>query len=352
MTNQPISLLDCTLRDGSYAVNFQFTGEHTSNICRELENAGIDWIEVGHGVGLKACELGFGDAAETDLGYMKAASSALKKSKWGMFCIPGIADIDSLKLAIDNGMQFVRIGASFQNYKNSREFIELAREAGLFTCVNFMKSYTATPKEFADCAKDAEDFGANLVYLVDSAGGMLPEEIAQYVSEVKNNTSDLRLGFHGHNNLGLAVANSLKAQEMGVEFLDVSLQGMARGGGNTPAEQFICALMRKGIDVNVDPIALMNIGEKFISPFQVNEMPTSIDVISGLSLFHSSYMGIIKKVSSKHRIDPRKLIVAVCEQDQINAPEELVESLAKKLADDGEKGSWKALYKHYYGKEQ
>jgi len=346
------TLLDCTLRDGSYAINFQFTSEDTRNICVALEDAGINWIDIGHGVGLCASEKGYGDAAETDVAYMDAVSTVLKRAKWGMFCIPGIATLDALKEAIDRGMGFVRIGVNLEHYQDVRPFVELARKHNLFTCVNFMKSYTRPPEDFAKYAQEAEAYGANLIYLVDSAGGMLPDQITNYIEAVRVRTKHLRLGFHGHNNLGLGVANALRAVELGVEFIDGSLQGMGRSAGNTPSEQFVCALMRMGIDLDIDPLALMDISEKYIRPLQSMASIDSLDLVSGLALFHSSYMGTIQKYARKFRIDPRRLIIAVCEKDQVNAPERLVEDLASKLAADGMHGAWKAQYKHYYGREQ
>jgi 4-hydroxy 2-oxovalerate aldolase len=347
-----LKLLDCTLRDGSYALNFQFTSEETTTICKALELAGIDWIEVGHGVGLCASEKGCGDAAETDIAYMKAAALGLTRSRWGMFCIPGIATLEALEEAIGYGMGFVRIGVNVKDYQKAHPFIKLGQKHNLFTCVNFMKSYTCSPDEFARYALKAEEYGANLVYLVDSAGGMLPEQITQYVEAVKQLTTGLTLGFHGHNNLGLGVANSLRAVELGVEFVDVSLQGMGRGAGNTPSEQLVCALLRKGINLNLDPITLLDVSERFISSYHSIGSVSSLDVISGLSLFHSSYMGTIQKYATKFRVDPRRLVIAVCEIDKVNASEDLVEEQAIKLAKGGQRGSWKSLNKNYYGEEQ
>ncbi len=346
------TLLDCTLRDGSYAVNFQFAADETQAICAALEGAGVGWIEVGHGVGLCASQRGYGDAAETDAGYMDAAAAALTRSRWGMFCIPGIATLDALKEAIAHGMGFVRIGVNLESYRDVQPFVELARQHDLFTCVNFMKSYARPPADFARYALEAEAYGAHLVYLVDSAGGMLPEEVTRYVEAVRARSETLRLGFHGHNNLGLGVANALRAAELGVEFIDASLLGLGRSAGNTPSEQLVCALIRRGIDMNIDPIALMDIADRYIHPLQQAGGVDSLDLVAGLALFHSSYMGIIQKYATKFRIDPRRLIIAVCEHDQVNAPEALVEAQAIRLAEAGAHGPWKALYKHYYGEEQ
>lgn len=347
-----VRLLDCTLRDGSYAINFQFTGDDTGTLCRDLENAGVEWIEVGHGVGLCASEKGYGDAAASDLDYMEAAATALTRARWGMFCIPGIATLESLDRAADHGMGFVRIGINVEHYRQVRPFVERARQRGLFTCVNFMKSYTQPPEDFAHHAREAEAYGADLIYLVDSAGGMLPEQVAAYIDAVHARTDQLRLGFHGHNNLGMGVANALRAVELGVEFIDVSLQGLGRSAGNTPAEQFVCALMRRGVDLNIDPIALMDVAERHIRPLQTVGGVDSLDVVAGLALFHSSYMATIQKYARRYRVDPRRLIVAVCDENQADAPEDLVEAQARKLAEAGVHGAWRALYKHYYGHEQ
>ena len=346
-------LLDCTLRDGSYANNFNFSKNDTSNLCKALQNIGIEFIEIGHGVGISASEKGFGKSAVNDLLYMKAASKVLKKSKWGMFCIPNIAEIDDVKEALEEGMGFIRIGINPEDLKSAVPFIELVKKRNIFTCVNFMKSYTKKPIEFANLAVLAENYGADLVYIVDSAGGMLPEELEEYFISIKEKSSTISLGFHGHNNLGLGVANSLKAVEYNANLIDVSLQGFGRGAGNTPSEQFVCALIRKGIDINIDPIKIMDISEKYYDLLSNNKVEIdSIDTISGLSLFHSSYMNIIQKYANKYQVDPRKLIINLCKFNNTNAPEHLVENIAIKLKSNQEKGSWKNLYKHYFGKEQ
>ncbi|MBU0729452.1 MAG: 4-hydroxy-2-oxovalerate aldolase [Proteobacteria bacterium] len=345
-------ILECTLRDGSYENNFQFTEDDTRQICKALEDVGFDLIEVGHGMGLGASEKGKGIAAETDEVYLRAASESIHKSDWGMFCIPGIAELTHIDLAAQYGMKFIRIGTNIEQYQQAEPFISLAKNHGMFVCANFMKSYVCPPTAFAKYAIEAEKFGADVVYLVDSAGGMLQDEISSYVYAVREQSESLRLGFHGHNNLGLAVANSLQAIELGVEIVDTSLQGFGRGGGNASTEQVLCALMRQGIDMDIDPIAVMDVAEKFIQPMIKSVGLSSIDMISGLALFHSSYMPTIEKISKIHRVDPRKLIVSVCENDRVEAPEEMVDEQARKLSKQGAHGSWKPLYKHYYGGEQ
>lgn len=326
-----LELMEVTLRDGSYVVNFQLTANDTALIAAALEAAGFNLIEVGHGIGLGASERGMGQAAETDEGYMRATADALQRSRWGMFCIPGIASLDHVNLAADHGMHFLRIGTNVNEVPESRPFIERAKKHGMFVCSNFMKSYVCTPEEFAEYAKLSADYGSDMVYIVDSAGGMLAEDVRRYTDAVRARTK-VKLGFHGHNNLGLGVANALAAVEAGVSIVDTSLQGFGRSAGNTATEQFLCVLLRRGIDLGIDPITVMDIGERFIVPMITARGASSLDTVAGLAQFHSSYMGVIREFSGKYGVDPRRLIIALCEQDKVNAPRELVERLAKELA--------------------
>ncbi len=127
-----IKILDTTLRDGSYSVDFSFTSEQTFNICKRLEHAGIEMIEIGHGTGLDSSEKGYGKSAQTDEEYMIAANDALKNSKFGMFCIPGIAELTSLDMAAKHNMSFVRIGTDVTKVNESEKYIKRAKDLGFF----------------------------------------------------------------------------------------------------------------------------------------------------------------------------------------------------------------------------
>lgn len=352
--NSP-EIMDVTLRDGSYVIDFQFTAADTALIVAALEQVGFDLIEVGHGIGLGASEAGLGAAAETDEAYMRATADVLKRARWGMFCIPGVARPEHIDLAADHGMSFIRIGTNVDDVAKGQPFIERARRRGLYVYANFMKSYASTPAEFAERVLAAEGYGAQTVYLVDSAGSMLTEDIRRYVEGVRARTQ-VRLGFHGHNNLGMGVANSLTAADLDVAVVDTSLQGFGRGAGNTSTEQFLCALQRRGVEIPMDPIAVMDVGERYILPMIVNRGLSSMDMVSGLAQFHSSYMGVIREFASRYRIDPRRLIIAVCAHDKVNAPRDLVEREARRLAKEGqyvdEALTTRFQFTRYHGAEQ
>ncbi len=325
-----VKLLETTLRDGSYAVDFKFTPKDTAIIASALEQVGFELIEIGHGLGLHAKEKNQGDAAATDAEYLEAASSVLKKAKYGMFCIPGIARLEDIDLAAEFGMDFIRIGTNINELKETYKYFERARKYNMYVSSNLMKSYAVPAREFGKYTGLARKYGADIAVLVDSAGGMLPNEIEEYFKYSKE-ASDIDLGFHGHNNLGLANANTIKAIESGAAIVDTSLKGIGRSAGNAVTEMIVMCMKKLGYDLDIDEYAVMDLGEKYISPLIHQVKDTPISITTGFAQFHSSFMGTILKYADKYRIDPRELIIKLTEKDKINAPEDLVESLAREI---------------------
>ncbi len=349
-------ILECTLRDGSYAIDFQFSREDTFTIARRLDDLGFPYIEVGHGIGLGASRRNMGVAAETDEEYMSAAAEAVHRGKWGMFCIPGVAELDDIDRAAAAGMGFVRVGTEVADAEKAKPFIERARAKGMFVFSNLMKSYVCATDYFVQQASKCLDYGAQCVYIVDSAGGMLPEEIGAYADALRAKTPDVKLGFHGHHNLGLGVANALHCARMGFAVIDTSLQGFGRSAGNTPTEQFVAVLIRAGFKTAYDPVAVMEAGEELIRPLIQDIGHNSLDTTAGLARFHSSYMRRVLEAAKIKRVDPRRLILALCERDRASAPQELIDAAAAEVATQQRRRGLlaaKALAgKGYFGEEQ
>jgi 4-hydroxy-2-oxovalerate aldolase len=346
-------LLDTTLRDGSYVINFQFSADDTANIAAELDASGVDLIEVGHGVGLGASEAGQGQARESDVTYMRAAAAAIKRSKWGMFCIPGIASLDDIARCADHGMGFIRIGVSVDRVDAAEPFVRKAKVAGMSVATNFMKSYTRPPAVFAQTAKVAASFGTDYVYVVDSAGNMTPDRVRAYVEATKSAT-DISLGFHAHNNLGLANANALMALELGCDLIDASLQGMGRCTGNTVTEQFVALLAQAGQPHNYDLFRLMDASERYVRPRLTQIGHDTVDLICGYAGFHSSYMHLIREAALAHDVDPRRLIIEVCRETQELPPVDLVNGKAIAIAAANQKRGYRHQFplRSYFGHEQ
>lgn len=326
-------LLDCTLRDGSYAVNFQFTRRDTRRLCQFLESAGISYIEVGHGLGLGASSANYGIAFENDVDYLEAAAETLHEAQWGVFFIPGIGSTDDLRIGIDHGIGFVRIGAEVEDFRQIRPFADQAHEAGVMVCANLMKTYAVGPQRIAEIATEIQRWGnVDCIYLVDSAGCMTPGEVQDYVTAMGNHT-DTAIGFHGHNNLDLANANCLAAIEAGAQFVDGSICGIGRSAGNAQTEVLAFLLNRGRYAQPIDYFALFEAGETVIRPLNVaSQGLPPLDIVIGMARFHTSHMKRFRRVAEQYSVDVRRLILAVSVIDCVNPSGELIEQIAKDLA--------------------
>jgi 4-hydroxy-2-oxovalerate aldolase len=324
-------ILDVTLRDGSYLIDFQFTMEDTATIAAALEDIGLNWIEIGHGLGLNASQAGKGLAAATDEEYLEAASQALGRAKWGMFFIPGIGREEDIRLAAGYGMSFIRIGTNVTETADAEPYIALAKELGLIVSYNAMKSYAVSPSEFGAVVAQVHNWGADIACLVDSAGSMDPDSVAAYFRAAKAESSS-PLGYHGHDNLSLAMANTLRAIEEGAVLVDSSLQGMGRSAGNTVTEVLVAILQRRGAVPHIDLKAAMDVGQGLIQPLLGKRGVNPMAVTGGLAKFHSSFQGKVQRYADKHKVDARDLIVRLCQEDQVSAPDELLERLSHELA--------------------
>jgi len=332
-----ITILECTLRDGSYTIDYQFTAEDTAIIAAGLEDAGFELIEIGHGLGLNASNAGEGVAASTDEEYLKAASSVLKRAKFGMFFIPGIGRKEDLEMAAGYGMDFVRIGTNAPEANKAEKYIKLAKKLGMIVSLNLMKSYVLSPEKLAEKARLIEEWGADIVYVVDSAGGMFPENIKEYVEAVRAKTKNIKIGLHAHNNLSLAIANTLAAIEAGATMVDSCLQGMGRSAGNTQSEILVLILGKLGYNLEIDSIKVMDLGKRLINPLLHKKGVDPIDVTSGYAMFHSKFLKNIYKAVNKYGLDPRGLIIESSKRSVVNVPEELVMSIAEELKEKEER---------------
>jgi 4-hydroxy-2-oxovalerate aldolase len=329
-----INIVENTLRDGSYVVDFQFTQENTFEIVKGLDKLGFKYIEVGHGLGLGAWKNPkTGLAKESDEIYILSAKKAINKSKIGVFFIPGIGTKEDIHKAKEFGIDFIRIGNNIDSFTEVRSYAEYAKKLGLMVCVNLMKSYAVKSYEFSRIVMEIDKWRvADVIYLVDSAGGMIPHEVFQYIDRAKEKV-EAELGFHGHNNLSLALANTIEAIKAGATFVDSCIRGMGRSAGNAQSEILIYVLQKMNLlDTKIDYYEMYDFANSTIVPLMKRPQGlTDEEIHIGLSKFHTSYMPFVDQASLKYGVDKRIIIKGVSDINCINPSQELFDKVASEL---------------------
>ncbi len=326
------TILDCTLRDGSYANKFSFDALFTRQFVSELSNLSIEYIEVGHGLGLGASQSGYGEAAETDQSYITNADMSKGNSKIGCFFIPGIGKEDDLKKAADLNLDFIRIGTNPYDWKESIPYIECAKSLGLEVFYNCMKSYTLPIKELKVIINGLKSFNLSAFYLVDSAGYMMPRDVSKYISTLSKECS-INIGFHAHNNLGLALASSIEAIFSGATFVDCTIRGIGRMGGNTQLEVFNAICLKCQVPTSIGNPDFTNLYDMIKSSWVLDAPSISpLNKSLGLGGIHSSILPKFQKIADNFDIDIMRLIQEVGKYDQVSPSDSLITHIAKLLS--------------------
>lgn len=350
MGGNTFNIMDVTCRDGSYAINFQLSTAAEKNICQGLEALGYRYVEIGHGMGLGAAKKNKGMALHSDREYLQCARNNLHTAQYGVFCIPGIAELSDVELSAEYGCGFIRIGCNVEDIDKTESYIKLAKSKGLTVMSNYMKSYATPIARFEEAVKKSESWGSDVIYIVDSAGSMLPADVERYYNAIRK-ISSIKTGFHGHDNIGLALANSIRAVELGIDFIDASLQGLGRSSGNTVLETFTVCLKKMGYQIDIDELALLRLSKKYVYPLVKRKGVNPIDVECGIAGFHSSYLQNIHKAAARYEVDPLLLIQEYSKFDQVNMDTEKLLEIASRLPAD-EKSGYLFNLEDYLGGEQ
>jgi 4-hydroxy 2-oxovalerate aldolase len=329
-SSNAVEILDCTLRDGSYAVDFRFTEDTIRSVLTGLEASGVRLVELGHGLGLGAgAALGKPTLVPDERSFELAAES-LRRADWGMFCIPGMATPSHLKRAAAAGMRFVRVGVDITDVAPAEQFVGLAKDLGLRAFTNLMKTNVLGVDGVVTAAQRCTKYGADGVYLVDSVGGYLPHQVADLFDAVRE-ALGITLGFHGHDNLGLANANALAAAGNGAAFVDTTLDGIGRGAGNTVTESFAAILAGRDAAVAYDYRRLARLSETVIRPLARLHDDREYQLVGSLTRTHSSFFPLITRCADATGVDVFALMAAVAEVERVNPTEALVMATAARL---------------------
>ena len=328
-----MQLFDCTLRDGGNVLGNGFPADLTVMMLDGLIRNGIRFIEYGNASGMGAYEGDGKIAPLTDAEYLDLAVPFLGKAELGMFVGVKHATEQNIALAAEKGLGFLRIGANAGDGEKAREGIGLVKKHGLTACLSLMKAYVLPPDALADEARRLEDMGLDFITIMDSAGTMTPDEVKVYVSRMVRRVS-IPVGFHGHNNLGLSVANAVAAYREGAEIIDCGLMGMARSAGNLATEMAVAVFDRLGIRT-ADMYGLLAFINEELAPAMkehgYSPAVSPLDLTFGYAGCHSSFTKMLDEVAREYGVDPYRLIVSVSEADRKNPSPELAREKAQEL---------------------
>jgi 4-hydroxy-2-oxovalerate/4-hydroxy-2-oxohexanoate aldolase len=331
-----VKLHDMCLRDGMHSMRHQIPVEKMVEIASGLDAAGVPLIQVTHGDGLGGSSLNYGRGMHTDEEYLRAVVPVVKNAKVSVLHVPGIGTLDELRMAADCGAGCVHVATHCTEADVAEQHVGLGRELGLDTVGFLMMAHMTPVDALVEQALLMESYGAQTVYCVDSAGYMLPDEVTARIGSMREALQDeTEIGFHGHHNLGMGVANSLAAIASGATRIDGSAAGFGAGAGNTPLEVFAAVLDRMGVDTGVDTFALMDVAEDSVLPMMSKPPRADRDSLTlGYAGVYSTFLYPAKDCERKYGVPARDILVELGRKRMIGGQEDMIEDTALTMAKD------------------
>lgn len=327
-----VHVLDVSLRDGSHSVKHSFTEAQVRAVAKGLDKAGVEYFEVAHGDGLGGSSIQYGFSAVDELKLIEAAASECQQAKVAVLLIPGIGVKDDLKDAVKAGAQMARIATHVTEADTAAQHIAMSKELGLKTVGFLMMAHMAPVDVIVQQAKLFESYGADIVYVTDSAGYLLPHQVTERVAALKQAIS-CEIGFHAHNNMSLAMANSLAAIEAGATYIDGSLRALGAGSGNTQTEALIAVLERSEIKTGIDLYDIIDVANDVVAPLLPRPQEISgSSLLLGYAGVYSSFLLHTEKAAQQFRVDERDILVELGRRKAVGGQEDLIYEVAQQLA--------------------
>jgi 4-hydroxy-2-oxovalerate/4-hydroxy-2-oxohexanoate aldolase len=325
-----ITVHDMTLRDGMHPKRHQMSLEQMKSIAVGLDEAGVPLIEVTHGDGLGGSSVNYGFPAHTDEEYLSTVIPLMKRAKVSALLLPGIGTVDHLRMAHELGVSTIRVATHCTEADVSEQHINLARKLGLDTVGFLMMAHMNSPEGLVTQAKLMESYGANCIYITDSAGYMLPDDVRARLIAVRAALKpETELGFHGHHNMAMGIANSIAAIEVGATRIDAAAAGLGAGAGNTPMEVLVAVCDRMGIETGVDVWKIQDVAEDLVVP--IMDFPIRIDrdaLTLGYAGVYGSFLLFAKRASVKYGIPARDILVELGRRGMVGGQEDMIEDTA------------------------
>ncbi|KFN11898.1 4-hydroxy-2-oxovalerate aldolase [Bacillus pseudomycoides] len=331
-SDMPIKITEVCLRDGSHVMRHQFTEEQIRSVTRSLDEAGMHYVEVSHGDGLGGSTLQYGKSLVDEMKLIEAAVEECRQSKVAVLLIPGIGTVHELKQAESIGARLVRVATHVTEADVSAQHIHFARELGMEVCGFLMMAHSAPIQKLVEQAKLMESYGAQAVYVTDSAGALLPREVRERIQALRQSLN-IEIGFHGHNNLSVAVANTITAIEEGATRIDGSVRCLGAGAGNAQTEVLLAVLDRMGYTLDVDLYKMMDLAEDIVAPLLPG--PQEIQkgsLVMGYAGVYSSFLLHAERAAHRFGVDARDILIELGKRKVVGGQEDMILDVATELA--------------------
>lgn len=329
-----LRIVDTTLRDGSHAVRHRFTKEQVTDTVQALDESGVSVIEVTHGDGLAGSSFNYGFSLVSDIDLIRIAAQEAKQARIAALMLPGVATSDDLRAARDAGAQVVRIATHCSEADTAIQHFGVARSLGFETMGFLMLSHMLSPERLAEQARIMADAGCQTVYVVDSAGALIMEEAGDRVAALRAELGpDVNVGFHGHQNIALGVANSILAQRAGANHIDGSLIALGAGAGNSPTEVLDVVFDKLGLNTGIDMEKVLAAANDVVDPF-IAERPwmDRSSIVQGYAGVYSSFLHHAHEAAERYGVPAHRLLKRAGDLGLVGGQEDLLIDIAVDLA--------------------
>lgn len=329
-----VRVTDSSLRDGSHAKAHRFTTEQVRSVVAGLDAAGVPVIEVTHGDGLAGSSYNYGFSAVDERELMAAAVAAATRSKIAALMLPGVGTKDDVRACVDLGVSVIRIATHCTEADIAAQHFGLARELGLETVGFLMMAHTSTPEALAKQARVMADAGCQCVYVVDSAGSLILDQAAERVAALVTELGGhAQVGFHGHQNLSLGVANTVLAIRAGAVQADACTRAFGAGSGNTPTEALAAVLDKLGVRTGIDPVAMFDVAEDVVRPVMDAECVLDrLSITMGYAGVYSSFLKHAYRAAERYGVSGAEILRRCGQRKLVGGQEDQIIDIALELA--------------------
>jgi len=326
-----MKIYDVTLRDGSHAVDHKITSDQICKYCKHVDLTGVDYVEVGHGIGIGASSLLIGRGALTDIEMLRIARRHLHRAKLSIHIVPGYGTIDDIAEALEAGVDSVRVASHCTEADITKKHIKYLSNRNVEVFGGLMMIHLATDEQLLDQCKRMKDYGVKCITLLDSAGNFTPARVTKLVKFLRENAK-IEIGFHAHDNLGLSIGNSLAAIAGGATMLDASINGFGAGAGNASLENLAAAMELECASNELKLPSVLDLATIGQQLFASDSVKNTNDIISGLAGVVSVFAKPVTAAARQYQVDPKEIYFELGRLKAIAGQEDLIIEVAQRIS--------------------